>query len=67
MGIKTYERLYALAAQSEPDAAEELTACADAARGMLAALKHMVHWHDQLSPADIAKASAAIAKAEGRS
>lgn len=33
---------------------------------MLKALKHLVHWHDQLSPTDIAMAQAAIAEAEGR-
>jgi hypothetical protein len=37
-----------------------------AAPDLLAALKHLVHWHDQLSPADIAKAESVIAKAEGQ-
>ena len=32
---------------------------------LLNALKHIVHWHDQLSVNDIAKAKAAIAKATG--
>lgn len=32
---------------------------------MLDTLKHMVHWHDQLQPHDIARAEAVIAKAEG--
>ena len=35
----TDERLYALASFSEPDAAAELNACANAAREMLAALQ----------------------------
>lgn len=35
-----------------------------AAPALLKALKHLVHWHDQLSPADIAMAEAAIAQAE---
>lgn len=33
---------------------------------MLAMLKHMVHWHDQLSADDLARAQAVIDKAEGR-
>ena len=32
---------------------------------LLNALKHIVHWHDQLSANDIAKAKAAIAKVTG--
>lgn len=32
---------------------------------LLDALKHAVHWHDQLTPADIARYEAVIAKAEG--
>lgn len=35
-----------------------------AAKDMLAALKHLVHWHDQLSREDIARAEAAIRLAE---
>ena len=38
-----------------------------AAPDMLEALKHLVHWHDQLGPDDVAKATAAIAKATGAS
>lgn len=36
-----------------------------AAPDLLEALKHAVHWHDQLNAKDIAKMEAAIAKAEG--
>lgn len=36
-----------------------------AAPDLYAALEHMIRWHDQLSPADIAKAEAALAKARG--
>jgi hypothetical protein len=32
---------------------------------LVSALKHLVHWHDQLSMADIDKAKKAIAKATG--
>jgi phosphoglycolate phosphatase-like HAD superfamily hydrolase len=39
---------------------------ADVIEAQHAALKHLVRWHDQLSKQDIAKAEAAIAKAEGR-
>ena len=30
---------------------------------LIEALKHLVHWHDQLGPRDIAKAEAALKKA----
>jgi hypothetical protein len=48
----------------------EITDCHDAnliaaAPDMYAALKHLVRWHDQLSPRDIKIASAAISKATG--
>ena len=33
---------------------------------MLTQLRHMVRWHDQLQPDDIARARAVIANAEGR-
>jgi hypothetical protein len=38
-----------------------------AAPDLLASLKHLVRWHDQLGKEDIARAEAVIAKAEGRS
>lgn len=47
-----------------PAAAQARAAQAEAAPALLKALKHLVHWHDQLSPADIAMAEAAIAQAE---
>lgn len=34
---------------------------------LLAMLKHAVHWHDQLTPNDIARYEAVIASAEARS
>lgn len=38
----------------------------EAADDLYAALEHMIRWHDQLSPADIAKAETAITKARGQ-
>lgn len=38
---------------------------AEAGEDMLAALQHLVRWHDQLKLADIARAQAAISKAQG--
>lgn len=42
------------------------SALIEAAPDLLEALKHAVNWHDQLTPKDIARYKAAIAKAEGR-
>jgi hypothetical protein len=71
-----HERLYALAAQSEPDAAEELIACGDAARDMLDALLKADAWvaqyhdtpgHDAASRCMSAVLRKVIARAEGLS
>lgn len=35
----------------------------DITNELLASLKHAVHWHDQLTPADIARYEAVIARA----
>jgi hypothetical protein len=52
----TDERLYALASFSEPDAAAELTACADAARQMLNALQKIDYVaHTDYGPAACAR------------
>jgi hypothetical protein len=73
---RIHERLYALAAQSEPDAAEELTACGDAARDMLDALLKADAWvaqyhdtpgHDAASRSMSALLRKVIARAEGLS
>lgn len=48
-----------------PDA-PAITQLFAASPAVLAALKHLVQWHDQLGPKDIAMAEAAIAQAEGR-
>jgi hypothetical protein len=71
--MTTHETLYALAEESEPDAAATLTRCGDAARDMLAALKavmlHLPDFADDDQPAIVAaceQARTAIAKAEGR-
>lgn len=37
-----------------------------AARKMLETLQHVLHWHDQLGPQDVARVRDAIAEAEGR-
>ena len=47
------------------DAADEIERLRQDKAELLNALKHIVHWHDQLSANDIAKAKAAIAKALG--
>lgn len=64
-------RLVASTHQDEEDYAANFDAREGDARliaaspEMLLMLVHLVHWHDQLSPADIAKAKALIAKATG--
>jgi len=46
-------------------AADEIERLRQDKAELLGALKHIVHWHDQLSANDIAKAKTAIAKATG--
>lgn len=71
-GTPIHERLYALAAQSEPDVAAELTACADVARAMLEALElaaerlEISNYEGEEDPF-LATVKAAIAKAKGGS
>lgn len=70
--IPVHARLYALAAMSEPDAARELTECADVAKAMLEAMdgvRAMLGSRSIHPPADQVRMDAltvAISKAEGR-
>jgi hypothetical protein len=43
---------------------ERLEIAADEIERLREALKHLLRWHDQLSPADIAKAEAALKEGE---
>jgi len=61
----TADSLSETATSEFQDEFRRFTALHDAANGTLSMLKHMVRWHDQLRPDDIARAEVTIARAEG--
>jgi hypothetical protein len=62
--VKRLREINALCETLFTDQSHTLVEAANEIERLREALKHMLRWHDQLSPADIAKAEAALKKDE---